>query len=70
MLLPVLIFVAALALLVMAHVVASMGPVQTVADHGLFTEALISAIAQAAPEAKARLRAFLEGKAAKVRKDA
>ena len=39
-------------------------------DHGLFTEALISAIAQAAPEAKARLRAFLEGKAAKVRKDA
>lgn len=39
-------------------------------DHGLFTEALIAAIAQAAPEAKARLRAFLEGKAAKVRKDA
>lgn len=36
-------------------------------DHGLFTEALISAIAQAAPEAKARLRDFLEGRAAKVR---
>lgn len=38
-------------------------------DHGLFTEALISSIAQSAPEAKARVRAFLEGKAAKVRKD-
>ena len=38
------------------------------ADHGLMTEALISAIAQAAPEAKARVRAFLEGKAAKVSK--
>ncbi|MBP6278051.1 MAG: crotonase/enoyl-CoA hydratase family protein [Limnohabitans sp.] len=38
------------------------------ADHGLFTEALISSIAQAAPEAKARVRAFLEGKAAKVQK--
>lgn len=39
------------------------------ADHGLFTEALMASIAQAAPEAKARVRAFLEGKAAKVRKD-
>jgi (methylthio)acryloyl-CoA hydratase len=39
------------------------------ADHGLFTEALISSIAQAAPEAKARVRAFLEGKAAKVQKN-
>lgn len=39
------------------------------ADHGLFTEALISAIAQSAPEAKARVRAFLEGKAAKVSRD-
>ncbi|MCX7815107.1 MAG: crotonase/enoyl-CoA hydratase family protein [Tepidimonas ignava] len=39
-------------------------------DHGLFTEALMAAVAQAAPEAKARLRAFLEGKAAKVRQDA
>ena len=38
------------------------------ADHGFMTEALISAIAQAAPEAKARVRAFLEGKAAKVQK--
>ncbi len=38
------------------------------ADHGLFTEALMSAIAQAAPEAKARLHAFLEGRADKVRK--
>jgi hypothetical protein len=37
------------------------------ADHGYLTEALISAIAQAAPEAKARVRAFLDGKAAKVR---
>ena len=36
--------------------------------HGFMTEALISAIAQAAPEAKARVRAFLEGKAAKVQK--
>ena len=33
------------------------------ADHGLFTEALMSAIAQAAPEAKQRVRDFLEGKA-------
>jgi (methylthio)acryloyl-CoA hydratase len=39
------------------------------ADHGLFTEALISSIAQSAPEAKARVKAFLEGKAAKVKKD-
>lgn len=40
------------------------------ADHGLMTEGLISAIAQAAPEAKARVRAFLEGKpGTKVRRD-
>ncbi len=39
------------------------------ADHGLFTEALMASIAQSAPEAKERVRAFLEGKAAKVRKD-
>lgn len=39
------------------------------ADHGLFTEALMASIAQSAPEAKARVRAFLEGKAAKVKKD-
>ena len=38
------------------------------ADHGLFTEALMASIAQAAPQAKARVRAFLEGKAAKVQK--
>ncbi|WP_295852366.1 crotonase/enoyl-CoA hydratase family protein [uncultured Xylophilus sp.] len=38
------------------------------ADHGFFTEALMSAIAQSAPEAKERVRAFLEGKAAKVAK--
>jgi enoyl-CoA hydratase/carnithine racemase len=37
-------------------------------DHGLFTEALMVSITQAAPEAKARVRAFLEGKAAKVQK--
>ena len=39
------------------------------ADHGLFTEGLISAIAQSAPEAKSRVKAFLDGKAAKVKKD-
>ena len=33
------------------------------ADHGFMTEALISAIAQAAPEAKQRVRDFLEGMA-------
>lgn len=38
------------------------------ADHGFFTEALMSAIAQAAPEAKERVRAFLEGRANKVQK--
>lgn len=38
------------------------------ADHGLFTEALMSSIVQSAPEAKARVRAFLDGKAAKVKK--
>ncbi|WP_304307922.1 crotonase/enoyl-CoA hydratase family protein [Pseudacidovorax intermedius] len=38
------------------------------ADHGFFTEALMSGIVQDAPEAKARVRAFLEGKAAKVTK--
>jgi enoyl-CoA hydratase/carnithine racemase len=37
------------------------------ADHGFLTEALMASIAQAAPEAKARVRAFLEGKAAKVK---
>jgi enoyl-CoA hydratase/carnithine racemase len=39
------------------------------ADHGFLTEAMMAAIAQSAPEAKARVRAFLEGKAAKVKKD-
>ncbi len=39
------------------------------ADHGFFTESLICAIAQAAPEAKERLRDFLEGRAAKVSKE-
>jgi (methylthio)acryloyl-CoA hydratase len=38
------------------------------ADHGLFTESLMASIAQSAPEAKERVRAFLEGKAAKVQK--
>ena len=36
------------------------------ADHGFLTESLISAIAQSAPEAKQRVRDFLEGRAAKV----
>ncbi|SFP02903.1 vanillin synthase /trans-feruloyl-CoA hydratase [Variovorax sp. PDC80] len=38
------------------------------ADHGFFTEALMSGIVQAAPEAKQRVRDFLEGRGAKVRK--
>jgi (methylthio)acryloyl-CoA hydratase len=37
------------------------------ADHGFLTESLISAIAQSAPEAKARVRAFLDGSGPKVR---
>ncbi|VWX57378.1 Methylthioacryloyl-CoA hydratase [Burkholderiales bacterium 8X] len=36
------------------------------ADHGYFTEALMAGIAQASPEAKERVRAFLEGRADKV----
>jgi enoyl-CoA hydratase/carnithine racemase len=36
------------------------------ADQGFFTEALMAAIAQSAPEAKERVKAFLDGKAAKV----
>ncbi len=36
------------------------------ADHGFFTEALMAGIAQDAPEAKQRVRDFLEGRAAKV----
>ena len=38
------------------------------ADHGFFTESMMAGIAQSAPEAKERVRAFLEGKAAKVQK--
>ncbi|MDQ6880556.1 MAG: crotonase/enoyl-CoA hydratase family protein [Pseudomonadota bacterium] len=38
------------------------------ADQGFFTEALMAAIAQSAPEAKSRVKAFLDGKASKVRK--
>jgi (methylthio)acryloyl-CoA hydratase len=38
------------------------------ADHGYMTEALMAAVAQSAPEAKQRVRDFLEGKANKVRK--
>ena len=38
------------------------------ADHGFFTEAMMAGIAQSAPEAKERVRAFLDGKAAKVKK--
>ncbi len=37
------------------------------ADHGFMTEALMAAIAQSAPEAKLRVRAFLDGKAEKVK---
>ena len=36
-------------------------------QQGLFTESLISSIVQSAPEAKARLQAFLEGRADKVK---
>ena len=36
------------------------------ADHGYFSEAMMAAIAQSAPEAKQRVRAFLDGRAAKV----
>jgi enoyl-CoA hydratase/carnithine racemase len=35
---------------------------------GLFVESLVAAIAQAEPAAKDRMRAFLEGRARKVRK--
>ncbi len=37
------------------------------ADHGLMTEALMASIAQSAPEAKSRVKAFLEGRAEKVK---
>ena len=38
------------------------------ADQGFMTEAMMAAIAQSAPEAKGRVRAFLEGRADKVKK--
>lgn len=38
------------------------------ADQGFFTESLMAAIAQSAPEAKQRVQAFLAGKASKVAK--
>jgi len=38
------------------------------ADQGFLTEAMMAAIAQSAPEAKERVRAFLDGRAAKVTK--
>jgi enoyl-CoA hydratase/carnithine racemase len=41
--------------------------VEQTTDHGLFTESLLAAIAQSAPEAKARVKAFLEGTGPKVR---
>jgi enoyl-CoA hydratase/carnithine racemase len=36
-------------------------------DQGLFTESLMAAVAQSAPEAKARMQAFMDGRAAKVK---
>lgn len=38
------------------------------ADHGYLTESLISGITQSAPEAKERVRAFLQGRAEKVQR--
>jgi enoyl-CoA hydratase/carnithine racemase len=37
------------------------------ADHGFLTESMLAALAQSAPEAKARVRAFLEGTGPKVK---
>ena len=37
------------------------------ADHGFFTEAMLAAISQSAPEAKVRVRAFLDGTGPKVK---
>ncbi|MFD0668378.1 crotonase/enoyl-CoA hydratase family protein [Ramlibacter sp. MAHUQ-53] len=37
------------------------------ADHGFFSESMLAAIAQSAPEAKARVRAFLDGTGPKVK---
>ncbi|RYG14791.1 MAG: crotonase/enoyl-CoA hydratase family protein [Burkholderiales bacterium] len=38
------------------------------ADHGFFSEALMAAVVESAPEARERVKAFLEGRAAKVQK--
>jgi enoyl-CoA hydratase/carnithine racemase len=38
-------------------------------SEGLFTESLMAAVAESTPQAKERLRAFLEGRAGKVTKD-
>ena len=38
------------------------------ADQGFFTEALMAAVAQSAPEAKSRVKAFLDGRAGNVQK--
>ncbi|CAN6484097.1 unnamed protein product [Victoria cruziana] len=37
------------------------------ADHGYFTEAMLASISQSADEAKARVRAFLDGTGPKVK---
>jgi enoyl-CoA hydratase/carnithine racemase len=37
------------------------------ADHGFLTESMLAALAQSAPEAKARVRAFLDGSGPKVK---
>ena len=39
------------------------------ADHGYLMEALMSSVVQSAPEAKARVRAFLDGTGPKVKPD-
>lgn len=43
--------------------------VEQAADHGLFTESLMAAIAQSSAEAKSRLHAFLEGRSARLREE-
>jgi len=43
--------------------------VEQAADHGLFTESLLAAIAQSSAEAKSRLHAFLEGRSARLREE-
>ena len=39
------------------------------ADHGFFSESMLAAITQSAPDAKARVRAFLDGTGPKVKAD-